>query len=403
MFLDFFYLLRAEKIPCSTGEYLDFLISISRLTDTKGYISLEQLYRVGRLTFVKDLKFFDSYDVAFGKSFGSWSELRIQLRDVLMSWLDSPIEREISEEEKEKAPRLSLEELFKELKKRLQEQTERHDGGSKWIGTSGTSPFGNHGFNEQGLSIGGETDGSGNRSGMSLWNERKYKDYREDILLDTRAIQVALKELRFLKKEGRKDFHMEKTLERTCENGGEIEIVEERERKNALRLILLLDVGGSMTPHSERVSQLFSASKGIYHFKEVHMYYFHNIFHNYVFENANFSSRTSLKQLEEKFRTNTKVIFVGDAYMAPYELFSTPYNPYSFHGIPEEEKKKKAKSGLDCLRELVQSFPDSVWLNPEPKRFWSAPTIEAIHDVVPMFPLTIEGIRNAVRSLGKGN
>ncbi len=398
MFLNFFYNLRTESIPCSTGELVAFLQTLRSLTDTKGYISMDTLYRVGRLNFAKDLKHYDAYDLGFAKTFSSLQDTKIQFREVLLDWLDQNIDKLITKEEKDKAPNYSIEELFKELEKRLKEQTDKHDGGNKWIGTSGTSPFGNSGTNPNGLKIGGE-EGAGNRTGISLWTERHYKAYREDQIIDTRSIQIALKELRFLKREGRNHLNIHKTIDKTCENAGEIEIVEERGRKNALRLVLILDIGGSMTPHSDRVSKLFSASKSLYHFKDVHNFFFHNIFHEYLFESHEFDGRISLKHFEDRFRKNTKLVFVGDAYMAPYELFSAPYNPYSYHRETEFEKTQKRKSGIDSLKELVEKFPDSVWLNPEPKRFWGAPTIEAIGDVVPMYPLTIEGLRNAVKEL----
>ncbi|GBF49134.1 hypothetical protein LPTSP4_06440 [Leptospira ryugenii] len=350
------------------------------------------------MNFAKDLKYFDGYDLGFTKTFAHFQETKIQLRDELYEWLNQRFDQMLSEEQKKKAPQYSMEELWEELKKRLEEQTEKHDGGKKWIGTGGTSPFGNSGYNPNGIRMGGE-EGAGNRTGISEWTERNYKAYREDQILDTRSIQMALKELRNLKKEGKKDLHIEKTIRKTCENAGEIEFVEERERKNSLRLVLVMDIGGSMTIHSDRVSTLFSASKSIYHFKEVHNFFFHNIFHDYLYTDHDFSNRITLDHFKEKFRKNTKIIFVGDAYMAPYELFSAPYNPYAYHRESEEERKKKRKSGLDSLKELTDVFQDSVWLNPEPKHFWSAPTIDAIHTVVPMFPLSVEGIRQAVRSL----
>ncbi len=398
MFLDFFYNLRKEAIPCSTGELIAFLQTVRSLTDPKGYITIETLYRIGRLNFAKDIKYYDAYDLGFAKTFAGLREISVEFRDQLFDWLDQNFDKLLTQEQKDNAPNLSMEEVLTELIKRLKEQTERHDGGSKWIGTSGTSPFGNSGFNPNGLKIGG-MDGSGNRTGVSLWTERNYKAYREDEIIDTRSIQIALKELRFLKKEGKRDVNIEKTIRKTCENGGDVEIIEERSRKNALRLVLIMDIGGSMTPHSERVSKLFSASQSLYHFKEVHNFFFHNIFHDYLFESHEFNGRISIKHFIDRFRKNTKLVFVGDAYMAPYELFSAPYNPYSYHRESDEEKFKKRKSGIESLKDLVEPFPGSVWLNPEPKRFWGAPTIEAIQDVVPMFPLTIEGLRKAVRSL----
>ncbi|TGN18602.1 VWA domain-containing protein [Leptospira idonii] len=398
MFLDFFYNLRRESVPCSTGELLAFLQSLRVLTDPSGYISIDRLYRVGRLNFAKDIKHYDGYDLAFAKTYGKLNETGIQIKELLREWLEEKADKILSQEQKDNAPHFSFEELWEELKKRLEEQKERHDGGNKWIGTSGTSPFGNSGFNPNGFQMGGE-EGGGAKTGISLWTERNYKAYREDEILDTRSIQVALKELRILKKEGRKEIDLDKTIDRTCENAGAIEIIEERSRKNSLRLVLIMDIGGSMTPHSERVSKLFSASRSIYHFKEVHNYFFHNIFHDVLYKTSNFDERITLQHFEDKFRKNTKLIFVGDAYMAPYELFSAPYNPYSYHRDSDGEKERKRKSGIDSLKELVQKFPDSVWLNPEPKRFWGAPTIQAIESVLDMYPLTVEGIRSSVKSL----
>ncbi|WP_411822633.1 VWA domain-containing protein [Leptospira sp. 'Mane'] len=399
MFLNLFYTLRNESVPCSTGELLSFLISLQKLTDPAGYISMDTLYRVGRLNFAKDVKYYDGYDLAFSKTFGGLSEIRIPFRESLLEWLEEKADKILSQEQKDNAPHLSMEQVLEELKKRLEEQKGRHDGGNKWVGTSGTSPFGNSGFNQNGLSIGGDMEGKGPRTGVGLWTERNYRAYREDEILDTRSIQIALKEIRVLQKEGRKEINIDKTVKRTCENAGDIEIIEERTRKNALRLVLILDIGGSMTPHSERVSKLFSASRSLYHFKEVHNFFFHNIFHDRLYETHEFSKSISLKHFEEKFRKNTKLIFVGDAYMAPYELMSAPYNPYSYHRDSPEEKNRKRKSGLDSLKELIEKFPDSIWLNPEPKKFWTAPTIQAIEDVVSMYPLTIDGIRKSVRKL----
>ncbi len=395
MFLDFFYQLRLEKVPASTGELLSFLKTVKHLTDAKGYVSLQSLYRVGRANLAKDIKYYDGYDLAFSKTFGRLEAVLPNFREVLLQWLNDILKKDLTPEEIERAPHFSLEQLWEELKKRLAEQTEKHDGGSYWIGTGGTSPFGNSGVNPQGLRMGGEEEPQG-RSAISSWNDRNFKSYRSDMILDTRSVQMALKELRLFQREGRKEIQIEKTIERTCKNGGDLEIVEERSHENLLRLILVLDMGGSMTPHSDRVSRLFSASRAMSHFKEVHTFYFHNIFHNYLFNSEERDGRISIERLHQKFRKNTKLILVGDAYMAPYELFAPPYNPYSSFARGEEEKPL---SGLQSLERLREFFPSSIWLNPEPIRFWGAPTIEAIESKIPMFELSLDGIKKGIKQL----
>jgi uncharacterized protein with von Willebrand factor type A (vWA) domain len=275
MFVPFFYLLRAKGIPVGTGELLDFLQVVNEYTLRDSYLSLEKLYRVGKLCLVKDIKFYDYYDIAFSEMFGTINYQNLNSSSFLESWLEKAKKFLLDEERKKNAPFYDMERLIEELKDRLARQKSRHDGGDTWIGTGGTSPFGNGGFNEQGIRIGGE---AGNRTGVAVWADRKFRPYRNDEVLDTRRIQVALKYLRILKKEGKAELHVPKTIQKTSDNGGDIEIIEEKSRKNNLKLVLLMDIGGSMTPHSQKVSHLFSAANKIQHFKEFYSFYFHNIF-----------------------------------------------------------------------------------------------------------------------------
>jgi uncharacterized protein with von Willebrand factor type A (vWA) domain len=396
MFVPFFYLLRAKGIPVGTGELLDFLQVVNEYTLRDSYLSLEKLYRVGKLCLVKDIKFYDYYDIAFSEMFGTINYQNLNSSSFLESWLEKAKKFLLDEERKKNAPFYDMERLIEELKDRLARQKSRHDGGDTWIGTGGTSPFGNGGFNEQGIRIGGE---AGNRTGVAVWADRKFRPYRNDEVLDTRRIQVALKYLRILKKEGKAELHVPKTIQKTSDNGGDIEIIEEKSRKNNLKLVLLMDIGGSMTPHSQKVSHLFSAANKIQHFKEFYSFYFHNIFSCEIYEDPYLRKPYSLKKFLQKFRPDTRIIYVGDAWMAPYELFSSSINPYSFYSHKSQTTSESRLVGIDSLREMKEKFPYSVWLNPEPERLWWETTIEAIGGIVPMYFMSIDGIKKAMKDL----
>jgi uncharacterized protein with von Willebrand factor type A (vWA) domain len=396
MFIPFFYLLRSKGIPVGTGELLDFLKVLNEYSIKDSFLTLEKLYRVGKLCLVKDIKFYDFYDIAFSEMFGNIKYQDQKSFSLIESWLEKAKKFLLDEERKKNAPFYDMERLLEELKDRLARQKGRHDGGDTWIGTGGTSPFGNGGFNEQGIRIGGE---SGNRTGVAVWADRKFRPYRSDEVLDTRRIQIALKYLRILKKEGRAELHVPKTIQKTSDNGGDIEIIEEKSRKNNLKLVLLMDIGGSMTPHSQKVSHLFSAANKIQHFKEFYSFYFHNIFSYEFYEDPYLRKSYSLKKFLQKFRPDTRIIYVGDAWMAPYELFSSAINPYSFYSQKSQSLLDSRLVGIDSLREMKEKFPYSVWLNPEPERLWWETTIQAIGDIVPMYFMSIDGIKKAMKDL----
>lgn len=403
MFLPFFYRLRGQGLKVGTGEFLDFLKVLDHKTKQNGFLSIENLYRVGRLCLVKDVKHFDSYDIVFGECFGNLSYSSEKTMSLVEEWLEKAKQFYLSEERKQNAPLYDMERLLRELEDRLQRQKGRHDGGDTWIGTGGTSPFGHGGFNPQGIRIGGE---GGNRTGIAVWAERNFRPYRTDEVLDIRRIQMALKYLRVLKKEGRLELNLPKTIQKTSDNGGDIEIIEEKSRKNNLKVVLLMDIGGSMTPHSRKVSALFSAAHKIQHFKEFHSFYFHNIFNQEIYEDPFLRKPFSLKRFIQKFRPDTRIIYVGDAWMAPYELFAPSINPYAFYGLNKNTTSSREEErrlvGIQALREMKDRFPHSVWLNPEPERLWWETTIEAIGEVVPMYFLSVEGIQKAVKDLVAG-
>jgi hypothetical protein len=390
LFSRFFYSLRQEKIPVSTTEYLDL---IRVLEQWKEPITPGLFYHIGRNVLVKDIRFFDAYHIAFLRVFGDLMKDSSEWEKILNDWLRDARKKLLSNEEKERAP--LLENIWEELRKRLEEQKERHDGGNRWIGTGGTSPFGNSGFNPEGVRMGAERG-----SGMAIdsLEVRDYKDYREDISLGVREIQTGLRLLRELKKEGRKELSIPRTIDATCRAGGDPEIIEERSRKNSMRLVLLMDIGGSMTPYSLEVSRIFSAVHQIRHFKEFQHYYFHNCIYDYAFEDAQFFQKVSVGTIYKKYPKETRFVFVGDACMNPYELFSKRHAYFEYY-YKSQSTKEEVLSGEERLKSWKEHFPYTIWLNPENKRYWSHETISAIWDIMPMFPLTKEGLRLAVKKL----
>ncbi|MEM7179859.1 MAG: VWA containing CoxE family protein [Spirochaetota bacterium] len=395
MFLNFFYRLKARRIPVSTQEFLDLLRAVQGMVDRQAVLTLTEFYSLSRSCLVKDLKYYDDFDLVFAQEFESIALSDGTFQEQLMSWLQQAIQKALSEKQKQQAPRFDDEELWKELEKRLQEQKERHDGGNYWIGTGGTSPFGNSGYNENGIRIGGTSQ---NKSAVNVAKARKYQEYRTEEVLGTRQLKVALKKLRLLKKTGVEELSVPASIDKTCDNAGEIELVYEKSRKNHLKLLLLMDIGGSMTPYSHRVSQLFSASHQMNHFKEFHYYYFHNIIYDSVYLDANLQHTLVLEDFFRKHSSDTYVIFVGDALMNPYELFvQTGFRGF-WQTHPQEDESRQW-TGLQRLQQMKQHFSSMIWLNPENPRFWQEPTIEAIESTVPMFFLSIAGLQRGIESL----
>ena len=284
-----------------------------------------------------------------------------------------------------------LDELLEEYQRRLAEQTERHDGGPYWVGTGGTSPFGQGGSAAGGISTG--TSGGG-RAALNTANARRYRGYRSDVTLDIRQIEVALRRLRaFIREGAAEELDIDATIDATAKNAGEIEVVTRPPTRPNTHLILLIDVGGSMQPYSELMSRLFSATRKATHFKELRTYYFHNCVYGTVFETMGMRDPVDVPDLLRQCGSHYKLIMVGDAYMAPYELYS---------GVSWFSGAAPTMTGIDWLRRLEDHFTDAVWLNPEPALRWRGNTIEDIAEVFPMFQLTVEGLTEAMALLNRG-
>ena len=394
MFQDFFFKLKSKNIPVSTTELIDLLKVINFHSSNEGSMTLKQLYFIGRSCLVKDIKYYDDYDIIFAGTFGNLNLQEEELKSLMAEWLKMAVENQISEDQKMKAMNLSSDEVFSELEKRYNEQKGRHDKGNHWVGTGGTSAFGNKGYNQNGVRVGGE---GGEGIAIQIIGDRNYKEYRTDESLNVRQLKVALKKLKDLRKEGKKEFQLDASITKTCENAGDIELIFQSSRKNKMKLMLLMDVGGSMTPHSRNVSRLFSAAHQINHFKEFHYFYFHNIIYDRVFVDSSFDTSISLERLMKKISSDTRVVIVGDAAMNPYELFGSYGSSYSYNYFHENSRLKV--TGMSSLKKILDFYTRTVWLNPDPPNYWTTTTCEAIWNEVPMYFLSVDGLQRAIRNL----
>ncbi|MBL8743561.1 MAG: VWA domain-containing protein [Myxococcales bacterium] len=388
MFVDFLYELRNRKVPVGAQEAVALAAALSHgLHDS----SLDGFYYVARSILVHDERHLDDFDVAFGAHYRGIPAAAKEVAEELLSWLRDPIKmRELSDAEREAIEGLDLEEVLKKLEERLKEQRERHDGGNRWVGTGGTSPFGSGGANPNGVSLGG---GGGRGGALIAADVRKYKPYRSDVILDTRQIEVALRKLRVFAHEGaEEELDIEGTIAATAKNAGELEIVLSPPRRSNTRVILMMDVGGSMDPHTYVLSQLFSAAKRASHFKELRTYYFHNCIYGRVYKTESFLEPVTIRDLIAECNATYKLVLVGDALMAPYELLGSS-------GFVGEEGRI---AGIDWLRMLKDHFHRGVWLNPEAWRNYRGTTIDPIAQIFPMFDLTLEGLGEAVTELLRG-
>lgn len=370
--------LRAEGVGVGLSEWMAFLEGLSKGLAT----SPEELHAFGRAVLCRAETEYDAYDVAFAKAFRG-AGLSEELRKALAEWLEKGLK---SEGEWKQHDYRSLADLLKAFEETLKAQTERHDGGSRWVGTGGTSPFGNGGRGAEGIRVGGE---GGGRSAVQVAMERRWQAYRDDRELDLRDLQVVLRALRALTRDGAWELDLEETIRETARNAGEIELVEQRERKNRLKVVLLMDAGGSMAPHATRVERLFSAASKLKTFKTFKSYSFHNCVYEHLYTDIAQGHRVPTHEVLAALTPQHRLIFVGDASMAPYELFAT----FAWPG------NDIALSGLDWLKRFRERCPAAIWLNPEPPRFWQHPTIAAIGKVFPMFELTVGGLQEGVRKL----
>ena len=377
MFGIMLYNLRSQGIKVGTAQWLTLMKALR-----EGLVTyLDDLYGLGRSIFCSSHEQFDAYDIAFSATFNG-IELPKDISDEILGWLakELDIDGELVQ------PDIDIEQLWEEFYKRLQEQEEEHNGGSRWIGTGGTSPFGHSGRASHGIRVGGA---SRNRSAVSIASQRQWSNYRTDTALQSRDFHVALKQLRRLTPEGEFELNIDKTIRKTTDNGGEIELAFARKKTNRIKLVLLMDSGGSMEPHARRVEQLFSVASEMKGFHSFEAWHFHNVPYGHLYKDYYSNDKKSIMELIQEWTPKHRFVWVGDASMAPYELLSTGWN--------------EARSGLDWLKLMRRSAPYSIWLNPDPIRFWDHPTVRAIQTSFDMFPLTVDGLRSGVKRLLKTN
>jgi len=386
MFDTLLYNLRSQGVDIGLGEWLTFLRGIDQdlVTDLDG------LYRFGRSVLARSEAHFDAWDLCFAATFEG-VDLPPDLKDELSEWLKNAREPAGGERT---IHDMELDELRRAFYERLKEQSSRHDGGSHWIGTGGTSPFGHGGQAEGGVQIGG----GGNRSALWVAGERRWRNYRADQTLETRDFKMALRALRSLVREGEFELDLDGTIDRTCENAGDVELVWQRARRNRIHLVLIMDSGGSMSPHARLVEQLFSAAKDLDGFKSFQALYFHNAPYGWLYTDFESMERSSIEDLLRRWTPQHRLVFVGDASMAPYELFES----HGGYGYAYGRRSRAALSGLQWLQRIRRRCPSSIWLNPDPERWWNHPTVRAIGGVYEMYPMTLDGLRTGVRQLRKG-
>ncbi len=393
MLIQFFYTLRAARLPVSVKEYLTLLEALrAGVLDDDGGPTVDKFYSLSRTTLVKDEALFDKFDRAFAAYFKGVELITDLVKTLPPDWLTRQLERELTPEQLAQLKAMDWDELMDTLRQRLQEQNERHEGGNRWIGTGGTSPFGNGGVNPRGVRIGGP---GGQRSAVKVWEQRAYKDYDDQIELGTRNIKVALRRLRRFAREGSElELDLDDTIHKTAANAGMLDIRMVPERHNKVKLLLLMDVGGTMDEHVHRVEELFSAVES--EFKHLEFFYFHNCVYDHVWRNnrRRFSEKTSTWDLIHKYNRDYKLIFVGDATMSPYEILqpggSVEYN--------------NEEAGAAWLQRLTQAFPKHVWINPEPAGVWQyRQSIALIQQLMQqrMMPLTMSGLEQAMRVLNR--
>lgn len=394
MLLDFHDRLRHAGLPISLGEWL---CMIKGLSTGLGTMDIDRFYAFSRLCLVKNEALFDRFDQVFGNY---WSGQAHQFDELLESlnspipdeWLNQLDQNALSEEQRAQVEALGgWDKLLETLAERLQEQNEEHHGGNRWIGTGGTSPFGHSGYNPEGIRIGQGHQRQGRA--VKVWDKRQYRDLDGDREIGTRNFKMALRKLRQLARDGRPDsLDLDTTIRETANKGGLLDLHMRAERKNAIKVLLLIDIGGSMDHHAQVSETLFSAARS--EFKRLDTYWFHNFIYEYLWqENARrHTARTSTTELIRSFGKDHRLIIVGDATMSPYEI-----------AVPGGSVEHwNAEPGAQWLKRLQQAFPHCVWINPEPAANWSyTPSISMTQDLMQerMYPMTVEGLGSAINAL----
>jgi uncharacterized protein with von Willebrand factor type A (vWA) domain len=389
MLIDFFFTLKDAKLPVSVKEFLVLLEALQKNVIAP---SLDDFYFLARTTMIKDEAHYDKFDQAFGQYFKGIDSLFENQAAIPPDWLVKRLQRELTPEQLAQLEKFGYDKLLERLKQLLDEQKERHEGGNKWIGTGGASPFGHGGANPEGIRIGGE---GGRRSAVKVWEARAYKDYDTSREIGTRNIKVALRRLRkFARAGAQEELALDDTIRATANNAGYLDIKMQAERKNNIKVLMLLDVGGSMDDHIARTEELFSAASS--EFKNMAFYYFHNCVYDYLWKNnqRRHAERFATWEVLRTYPADTKLIFVGDATMSPYEILQ-PGGSVEY---------SNAEAGAVWLQRFTAAFPRHAWLNPEPHNLWQyRHSIDLIRQLLGnrMYALTIDGLEQAMRILSK--
>lgn len=394
MLTDFFYRLRKVQIPVSITEFLTLMAALE--ARVAGF-SVDDFYYLARATLVKDERFFDRFDQVFGEYVrGQQTLFEEILGEIPLEWLQKQKELNLSDDEKKQIESLGgWDKIMETLRQRLEEQKRAHHGGNKWIGTGGTSPFGAYGYNPEGVRI-GQKEGRSGRA-VKVWDKREFQNLDDQVELGTRNIKVALRKLRRFAREGaEEELDLDDTIRSTAHKGGMLDIKLVPERRNTTKLLLFLDVGGSMDPHVKVCEELFSATRT--EFKHLEHFYFHNFVYETVWRDNQMrnNQRYPTQQLMNTYAADHKVVFVGDATMSPYEIMA----------VGGSIEHWNEESGATWMARLLAVYPHAVWLNPQPEDYWSyIPTIGMVKELVSerMFPLTIDGLERAMKALKKAH
>ncbi len=389
MLINFFYLLKQSGLPVSIKE---LLVLLDALEKRLVFCNLDEFYLLARLCLVKDEKYFDRYDRAFAAYFKGLENFEDILEALIPEdWLRTDFMKSLSEEEKAKIESLGgLEKLLETFKERLEEQKKRHAGGNKWIGTGGTSPFGHSGYHPEGIRVGGE---SRNKSAVKVWEKRQFKDLDDSIELGTRNLKVALRKLRkFARSGAEEELDLDDTIASTARNAGLLDIKMVPERHNAIKVLIFFDVGGSMDPYVKICEELFSACKT--EFKHLEYYYFHNFIYESVWkDNARrYTEKTPLDEVLRTYSKDYKVIFVGDASMASYEISHVGGSVEYMNDEP----------GYVWMQRLKAIFNKVIWLNPVEESYWNyTHSISMVKQLLEdeMYPLSLNGLERGIKAL----
>jgi len=384
--------LKKERLPVSFTELFSLL---ECLKQNIIFANVEDFYYLSRMCFVKDEKNFDKFDIAFGKYFENIDAINdLAMYQIPDDWLRKQMESMLSDEEKAKIEALGgLDKLMEEFRKRIEEQQKRHEGGNKWIGTGGTSPFGAYGYNPEGIRVGQQEGRNG--SAVKVWDKRNYRDLDDSVEIGTRNIKMALRRLRkFARTGAAEELDINDTISSTAKNAGLLDIKMVPERHNSVKVLLFFDVGGSMDPHVKLCEELFSAART--EFKHLKYYYFHNFIYESVWTKSHrrHAETTSTFEIINKYSKDYKIIFVGDATMAPYEVTHV--------GGSIEHYNEEA--GAVWIKRLTEVFDHLVWINPTPKTYWEhSYSIEIVKELLEdrMFPLSVKGLEEAMALLTK--